>query len=58
MSLKSFRDIATSLRGSAFRRVSFDGRTYILRAIPSWSCRGRNATRLCAGARLRTTGAR
>ena len=34
--IKTSRDIATSLSGSAFRRVSVDGRTRLLRAIQTW----------------------
>lgn len=33
MPARSFRDIATSLSGSAFRRVVHDGRTRMLREI-------------------------
>src|SRR5689334_13997223 len=35
MAVKSSRDIATSLSGSAFRRVVYDGRTRMLRDIPT-----------------------
>ena len=38
-SIKTSKDIAASLRSSAFRRASFDGRTQILRAIPTWGSR-------------------
>jgi hypothetical protein len=38
-SLKTSKDIATSLRSSAFRRASFDGRTIVLRSIPTWDDR-------------------
>jgi hypothetical protein len=58
MPLKSYRDVATSLRGSAFRRVSFDGRTHTLRAIPCWSYRGRSASRLSVFTTLRISAAR
>ena len=40
-SIKTSRDIATSLSGSAFRRVCVDSRTRLLRAIPTWGDRGR-----------------
>ncbi len=40
-SIKTFKDIATSLSGSAFRRACADGRTRFLRAIPTWGNRGR-----------------
>jgi hypothetical protein len=43
--IKSFRDLATALRGSAFRRACYDGRTMILRAIPTWGGRRRAAPR-------------
>lgn len=33
MALKTFRDIATSLIGSAFRRSTCDGRTRMVREI-------------------------
>ena len=39
--IKSFRDLATALRGSAFRRACYDGRTMMLRAIPTWGSRRR-----------------
>ena len=32
MPIKTFRDIATSLKSSSFRRAAYDGRTRILRA--------------------------
>jgi hypothetical protein len=41
MAVKSFRDIATSMSGSAFRRVVYDGRTRMLRQIPTWGRVGR-----------------
>ncbi|WP_165227589.1 hypothetical protein [Aquisphaera insulae] len=31
--IKQYKDVQTSLRGSAFRRASHDGRTVMLRAI-------------------------
>ncbi|MGP0062537.1 MAG: hypothetical protein ACLQGP_02895 [Isosphaeraceae bacterium] len=46
--IKSFRDIATALRGSAFRRVGYDGRTKMLRAIPTWGGRRRATPRPAA----------
>jgi hypothetical protein len=36
MAIKSFRDIATSLSGSAFRRITHDGRARMLREVPTW----------------------
>jgi hypothetical protein len=39
--IKTSKDIATSLSGSAFRRICADGRTRLLRAIPTWGGRGR-----------------
>jgi hypothetical protein len=43
--VKSFRDIATAQRGSAFRRAYYDGRTRILRAIATWGSRRRATPR-------------
>jgi hypothetical protein len=37
MVLETSRNIVTSLRGSAFRLAAFDGRTRILRSIPTIS---------------------
>ena len=37
--IKTSEQIATSLHGSAFRRVTMDGRTRFLRAIPTWGGR-------------------
>ena len=45
MPIKSSRDIATSLSGSAFRRMAYDGRTRMLREIPTWGRLGRDVTR-------------
>jgi len=41
-SIKTSKDIATSLSGSAFRRACADGRTRFLRAIPTCGTRGRS----------------
>ncbi len=38
-SIKTSKDIATSLSGSAFRRLCVDGRTRLLRAIQTWGGR-------------------
>ncbi len=44
MTIKTARDVRSSLRGSAFRKVSFDGRTVDLRRIMTlgkrMGCRG------------------
>ncbi len=45
MAVKSFREIATSLSGSAFRRIIYDGRTQMLRQIPTLGHSGRRCTR-------------
>ncbi|MGC8643684.1 MAG: hypothetical protein ACP5XB_27815 [Isosphaeraceae bacterium] len=58
MALKSFHDIATSLSGSAFRRACFDGRTQMLRAIPTWGSRSGNTPRPCLPVRPRDKKAR
>ncbi len=37
--IKTSKNIATSLSGSAFRRFSLDGRTRWLKTIPTWGGR-------------------
>jgi hypothetical protein len=49
MAIRSCRDIATSLKGSAFRRIAYDGRTRMLREIPTL---GRLERRRTGGAGL------
>ena len=56
-SIKTSKEIATSLSGSAFRRVSFDGRTRMLRSIPTWNDRSCEKSPFQLG-RTRTSGSR
>jgi hypothetical protein len=58
MPLKSSRDVATSLSGSAFRRMVFDSRTRMLREIPTGVRLGRNVTRPLRRDRGKTPSAR
>ena len=44
--IKTSRDIATSLSGSAFRRVTLDSRISMFRAIPAWGGRTANPSSL------------
>ncbi len=44
--IKTSRDIATSLSGSAFRRVTLDSRISMFRAIPTWGGRTANPSSL------------
>ena len=45
MPIKSFREIATSLSGSGFRRVAYDGRSRMIREIPTMGRLSHNVRR-------------
>jgi hypothetical protein len=57
MAIRSCRDIGTSLKGSAFLRITYDGRTRVLREIPTLGRLERRRTR-GAGAPSRASGGR
>jgi YD repeat-containing protein len=57
MPIKSSRDIATSLRGSAFRRVAYDGRNRMIREILTMGRVSRNVRRPVRPDRSRTQSA-